>query len=306
METPRITILRPGKFTAVDGTEHSYSEADLTAIAAAYDPSSNPAPLVIGHPKLDHPAYGWVKGLSVEGGELVADADPDKLEPAFAEAVNAGRYRKVSASFYPPGHSQSPHPATSYLKHIGFLGAAAPGVKGLGTVAFAEAADLVTIETKPENDPMADFAEREGAITTKEAELAQREQLLTEREQAARHEGNVAFAEALVAGGKLAPAGQELAVIALDGLDAEATVSFGEADGKISPLAALKKLFDGAGTLVAFGEHARPPADKDKPDKDAQSIADKAVAFADSEKAAGRIVTVAAAVRKVMADSKAD
>lgn len=99
---PTIRIFRPGTFTSVEGTEVSLGEAELQAIASAYDPAKDPAPLVIGHPKMDAPAYGWVKSLSIDDGFLVAH--PDQIEPSFAELVREGRYKKVSAQFYPPKH----------------------------------------------------------------------------------------------------------------------------------------------------------------------------------------------------------
>ena len=144
--TTRIEISRPGTFTAVDGTKVTFTDADLAAAAAAFDPVSEPAPLVVGHPQLDAPAYGWVRSLSVEGGKLVAT--PEHIHPAFAEAVKAKSYRRVSASWYPPRHPQNPKPDAWYLKHIGFLGGAAPAIRGLQPVHFSEAQieGAITIE----------------------------------------------------------------------------------------------------------------------------------------------------------------
>jgi hypothetical protein len=99
----------------------------------------------VGHPKTDAPAYGWVRALRADGGDLVAE--PHQVEPAFAEMVQAGRFKKISASFYTPNHPSNPKPGAFYLKHVGFLGAAAPAVKGLRDVAFAaDDADVVTLE----------------------------------------------------------------------------------------------------------------------------------------------------------------
>jgi hypothetical protein len=270
MPTPsRIRIFKPGRFTAVDGQSVEFSQADLEGSALAYDAASDPAPLVVGHPKLDAPAFGWVHSLAVEDGHLVADADPDTLEPAFAEAVRARRYPKVSASFYPPTHPGNPKPGSYYLKHVGFLGAAAPSVKGLGLVHFAEEErGLVTIETQALEKPMSDattvdFAEREAELARREADLATRETDVATREQTASatvrqalHASNLAFAEQLVAAGKLAPAGKELVVGVMDELEVTATVSFGEAMGEMTPIAAFKKLFDGAHPVINFGEAA--------------------------------------------------
>lgn len=274
---PEIRIMRPGVFTSVEGQTVEFGSADLAAAAAAYDPDSDPAPLVIGHPALDAPAYGWVSKLRIEGDHLVAEPDPDRLEPAFAEAVRAGRYRKVSASFYPPRHPANPKPGSFYLKHVGFLGAAAPAVKGLGTVHFNEHADdapLATIETEetPVTEQTADFAEREAELARREAELQERETAIAEKEaqaeaaaRQARHDANVAFAESLIAEAKLAPAAKAKVVGLLDVLDTLAVAQFGEGDGaeELSPADAFKKLFEGAKPVVSLGEHVQPGSDGD-------------------------------------------
>jgi hypothetical protein len=310
-----IKLMRPGSFTSVEGTKVDFSEAMLAGAAAAYDVVSDPAPIVVGHPTLDAPAFGWVKDVVVQDGYLCAEPDPEKLDPAFAEAVNAGRYSKVSARFYLAEDPNNPKPGQLYLKHVGFLGGAAPGVKGLGTVSFSEEGDgaAITIEqpteTEMPKEQEASFAERESALEIKASQLAEREAAVATKEGevaaaalAARHAGNVSFAEALVGMGKLAPAGKDLAVIALDGLDDVTTVSFGEGDARqeLTPVAALKKLFDGSGTIVAFGEHAAPkPGDADAAG-DPQVIADRAVAFAEEQRAGGRSISINAAVRHVM------
>ena len=131
-----IEIFRPGTHTPMKGAAISFSAADLQASAAAYDPALHEAPIVVGHPKTDGPAYGWIKGLSFSNGALVAD--PDQIDPAFAEMVQAGRFKKISASFYPPGGAGNPKPDAYYLRHVGFLGAEPPSLKGLKPVGFAE------------------------------------------------------------------------------------------------------------------------------------------------------------------------
>jgi hypothetical protein len=278
MSPPRIRIFKPGRFTAVDGQEVEFTHADLEGSALAYDAASDPAPLVVGHPKLNAPAFGWIKALAVEDGHLVADVDPGTLEPAFAEAVRARRYPKVSASFYPPAHPSNPTPGSYHLKHVGFLGAAAPGVKGLGLVHFAEEErGLIVIETQAQENTMSEkdpkvieFAEREAELARLEEALTEREAAVVTREQTAAatvrqalHASNLAFAEQLVAAGKLAPAGKELVVGVMDELEATATVSFGEANGEMTPIAAFKKLFDGAHPVINFGE-AAPPGNGDQ------------------------------------------
>lgn len=141
-----IHIFRAGRHTAMQGRTLTFSDADLAATAAAYDPALHEAPLVIGHPAADAPAFGWVAGLRAGAAGLFAV--PRQLEPAFAEAVASGRYKKVSASFYAPDSPHNPAPGVYYLRHVGFLGAQPPAVKCLAPVQFADDGEgCVTVES---------------------------------------------------------------------------------------------------------------------------------------------------------------
>lgn len=123
------------------GKEVTITPDDLNAIANGYNPSFHEAPIVIGHPDDNAPAYGWVKSLSVQGDKLYAEFG--EMDDDFVELVKAGRYKKVSASFYPPKHPSNPKPDNWYLRHIGFLGALPPAVKGLSPVSFNDNSDGV-------------------------------------------------------------------------------------------------------------------------------------------------------------------
>lgn len=135
----RLQIFRTGTHTSVDGRKLTVTPEMLQEIADSYDPASAEGPLVVGHPQLDHPAYGWVKSLSVDGPVLYAE--PHQVEPQFAELVNTGRFKHISACIYQPATPGNPKPGKHYLKHVGFLGAAAPAVKGLRPAQFAEGSD---------------------------------------------------------------------------------------------------------------------------------------------------------------------
>lgn len=136
-----LQIFKPGRHTAMNGSALDFSESDLAASAAAYDPAKHEAPIVVGHPKTDGPAYGWVKQLNFAEGAL--EACPDQVDPAFAELVAKGAYKKISASFYTPDSLQNPVPGVYYLRHVGFLGAQAPAVKGLRSPEFNDSQEGV-------------------------------------------------------------------------------------------------------------------------------------------------------------------
>lgn len=145
----RFEIFKPGKHVSAAGAELSFSDADLAAIVANYDPAVHEAPIVVGHPRDNGPAYGWVASIAFADGALAAD--PKQVDVDFAEMVKAGRFKKRSASFYAPGAKNHPlagkdgHDAY-YLRHVGFLGAAAPAVKGLKAVEFSDDAETVSFE----------------------------------------------------------------------------------------------------------------------------------------------------------------
>jgi hypothetical protein len=130
-----IEIFRAGTFRAMNGQEYAFSAQDVSNIAAAFDPTTGPVPVVIGHPKADHPAYAWVKDVYTKGDVLFATLE--KVDPQFGELVEAGRYKRISAALYPPEAGDNPAQGHYYLRHVGFLGAAAPAVRGLKSVELA-------------------------------------------------------------------------------------------------------------------------------------------------------------------------
>lgn len=138
--TARIEVFRPGTFTPMAGDPITYSAADLKAVADAYDPATAPAPIVVGHPDTDAPAFGWVESFDYDTKAERLFANLHEIEPAFAELVKAGRYKKVSMAFFSPDQDHNPARGTWYPKHVGFLGAAAPAVSGLKNASFAGAA----------------------------------------------------------------------------------------------------------------------------------------------------------------------
>ncbi len=131
-----IEIFRAGTRKDANGTEVTLTVADLKQAVESYNVEYHEAPAVIGHPEHNHPAYAWVKRLELEGDILKAELD--QIDPEFAEMVDKGRFKKVSASFYLANSPNNPKQGSLYLRHVGFLGAMPPAVKGLRNPVFAE------------------------------------------------------------------------------------------------------------------------------------------------------------------------
>lgn len=275
----QIEIFRAGTQVDDAGNSHRFSEADIAAIAAAYDPTLREAPLTVGHPADNLPAYGWVKGLAARGSILVMN--PHQVEPQFAELVQTGRYKKRSSSFYPPNSPNNPTPGQWYLRHVAFLGAQPPAVAGLKDIQFAQGdcdavnfseAVLPQSHSQPENlmdeETQARLAKAEAdAKAAKEAQATAEAQAKAAQDQLAnfaeqqrkdRHAAHVSFCETQVKAGKLLPKDQASAVAVLDLLADAKPVEFSEAGANKSVGGAewLKGLIAGATPVVQFGEFA--------------------------------------------------
>lgn len=133
----RIEVFRTGTMTPMTGNAINFTAADLEAVAANYDPDVSRAPVVVGHPKTDDPAFAWIDGFEYDTDKDRLFADISDIDPAFGEAVQSGSYKNVSMSFYMPTAANNPVPGNLYPKHLGFLGAAAPAVSGLKPAEFA-------------------------------------------------------------------------------------------------------------------------------------------------------------------------
>ncbi|MEM7047069.1 MAG: hypothetical protein AAF442_05390 [Pseudomonadota bacterium] len=145
MGTKEITIARVGTHTASNGTKVDLNPDTLAAVASHYDPGKHEAPMVLGHPRTDGPAHGWVKGLRMAGDTLKAEVG--EMNDEVVKAVRSGGFKKVSPAFYPPDSPHNPTPGSYHLRHVGLLGAATPAIKGLGRVEFADGDEqALTIE----------------------------------------------------------------------------------------------------------------------------------------------------------------
>lgn len=276
-----IEIFRAGRHVDDAGNTHDFSAADVAAMAAGYDPALREAPLTVGHPASNRPAYGWVRRLAAAAGVLTMN--PHQVEPAFAEMVQSGRFKKRSASFYAPASPSNPTPGRWYLRHVAFLGAQPPAVAGLkdiqfsagdaeGAVSFSETA-IAPKETLMDEQTQARLAQAEAdaaaaraaqataeaAAAAANAQLAQ----FAEAQRQERHAGHVSFAETQVKAGKLLPKDKETAVAVLDQLADAQPVEFSEggADRKVSAAEWLKGLIANASPVVSFGEFAAGGSD---------------------------------------------
>ena len=92
----------------------------------------------------------------------------------------------------------------------------------------------------------------------------------------------------------------------MDRLDADETVSFAEGADEQTQLDWFKGFLGQAGTVIDFAEHSgKEKGGGDPDDLSPEQLSAKAVSFQESERQAGRTVSIAQAVRHVKTEASA-
>ena len=150
--TDWFDVFRCGTHLDHSGKWRTFTEADIDRAIANYQ--SNSAPVVVGHPNLNTPAFGWIQQFRRQGP--IVQARCSRVADEFADLVKRGLYKNRSISFNSDGT----------FRHVGFLGAAAPAVKGLEDIQFADKGEFITMDT-------AETVQTEQAAAQEQAEEVQ-------------------------------------------------------------------------------------------------------------------------------------
>lgn len=148
--TIEIEAFRAGTHTDSAGNTHTWSEDDVQAIADQYNvsvssdnPNRREAPVVVGHPKDNSPAFGWIQSAKKVKDKLVLTLS--QLNEDFVKALREGAYKYRSISLFPD----------NTIRHIGFLGGAQPAVPGLGPINWSTTDDdVMTFEFSADETPV--------------------------------------------------------------------------------------------------------------------------------------------------------
>jgi len=329
-----LHLARVGSFTDMHGQAVEVTADLLAQLAASYDPAVHRAPLVIGHPQTNSPAFGWLERVTATDAGLFGT--PTQVDPAFAAAVRDARYPNRSLSFWPAGHPGSPVPGQPYIRHLGVLGATAPAIPGLQGADLAAIPDGVlsipssfilppsfAAEPEPMADPSetVDLAARIAAVDERErasaaqaaaldktkADLERRAQDLAAQEETALRTTLAAFASRLADEVRIRPADvPALAEILLRLGPGEPAVCFAAPTAPTEPAHGavwLRGFLSALPPLVELAERATKERVKGAPSAaDDAKVARRAQAFKAAQDAAGHPISFAAAVAAVEAD----
>jgi hypothetical protein len=299
-----IEVFKTGTHTDMSGNSSTFNEENLDEIVDAYNQSYqervNDAPVVVGHPKHNHPRYGSVEKLKRVGAKIVAKVG--KLNPTFATWLKNGTYNRVSSSLFKPNSPANPTKGKWNFRHLGFLGGAAPAIPGLKIQDFSE--------SDSENFDVA-FADSEGFISfveegvhflTSEDEgmehsdnnddMALEAELQQERErnkELIKKLRNLEFSEFLSSEEvqkKVTPGIRSKVLTFAEHLDDSEPVCFAEGEQSITQLEQFKKILQDLPDQVEFGEQL-PAEDNFDFAEDANALSKAAKEYQAKKKAEG-------------------
>lgn len=321
--TDWFDVFRCGTHTDRFGREVTVTPADIDAAIAGYQ--ADTAPIVVGHPTLNAPAYGWIKAFRRVGDTVQAKASSVAAE--FADVVKRHLYKNRSLAFGPG----------LKFRHVGFLGAQAPAVKGLQDIQFAIKEDYMDVEfseptpaempadadvKKPDappapNEPAkeqmpeeksvsAELAEVKSELAKSKAATKKLEELVAKltadydtAKRDLRQGEFAAYADDLVASGRLSKDRRSQLMEFMECLHGMDSYQFSE--GEMPVLQRFKDLFGAvAQHPVQMAEFASPDKAAPVPITDSAELGRLARAFIDAEAKAGRSVSATAAVEHVM------
>ena len=279
-----IKILQAREATSASGEKVQITQQDLHDIADNYS-VEEPAPFVIGHPKTNGPAKGWVEKLVVKGDSLYAKGKDWASD--LVKSVKDKEFIKISASLHKKDSTANPNPGFLSLRHVRFLGDTAPAMP-MGTVDVSDlsdgedADDLIysfsdfdedQLNFNNEDNIMPDEPNKLSALQDQIAALkAEKEGLQDKVDSLEKREGIRAakdfsdsisdFATEAVKKGNILPAQKDELVKLFDfANDAAQSMDFSE-EGAVDPVEALKSFVSNLKS-VDFNEGT--PEDADQP-----------------------------------------
>lgn len=256
-------------FRADDRASRGIKSTDLAELADAFDAEANPVAGVIGHPKSDTPAHALVKAVRAEGNKLFATVTnfSDKL----IAKLKSGEIINRSAAFFGADHEANPTPGKLALRHLGFLGASAPGIPGMQPLkkAFSFTADEdeeLVVDSAPasavvfdapatpihhvkeDSKPMATETKDDAALEADRKQLADDRAEFDARVESARKSASKSRVTTLVTAGKVLPANSAALEQVFNALDDE-EIEFA-ADDKAAPADKLFAILSAGPPLV--------------------------------------------------------
>ena len=222
-------IFSAGKHTDSKGNTKEWTTEDLDKIVYQFENVHKNAPICVGHPQTNSPAYGWLDNVKRIGNGLYCTFKD--VQDEFKTAVNKGLFKNRSISL----------DKDLNIRHLAFLGGQAPAVKGLEqfcfesqendtVVEFSDYEDINIVENKEikKGNEKLETEELKEQLKAKDEEIAKLKREADEQKQAQKIKEFEDFADNAIANGNILPKHKESIVNILNACDTAGTFNFAD------------------------------------------------------------------------------
>jgi hypothetical protein len=129
-----MEVFRAGKQTDSAGNTKEWTKKDLDKIVSQFKELGEDVPATIGHNVKNKPAYGWFKSFYRKGKSLFGEMED--VVDEFGEMLKKKMFKNRSIALRP----------NLSIRHMAFLGAEPPAIKGMKDFAFSEADEFAEYE----------------------------------------------------------------------------------------------------------------------------------------------------------------
>lgn len=262
-------IFKTGYHTDSQGNKRYWSIEDLNKIVKQFETVHKDAPICIGHPKSSTPAYGWIDKVVRKGDNLYCTFK--NVQKEFWEACKKGLFKNRSISLDKDFN----------IRHLAFLGAQAPAIKGLEQFCFSDDenylcfdfSDYSDIELSQRKEKRVEEKKLQGLLDEKNSEIESLKKSLEEMKKSQKIKEFEDFCDAAIKEGNILPRHRESVINIL--LACDDTKTFNFEDGEEKNAVEVAKNFVKSLKIMNFEEVAIDGNDKKRGGGDAQSIAKK-------------------------------
>lgn len=222
-------IFSAGKHTDSKGNTKEWTTEDLDKIVYQFENVHKNAPVCVGHPQTNSPAYGWLDNVKRIGNGLYCTFKD--VQDEFKTAVNKGLFKNRSISL----------DKDLNIRHLAFLGGQAPAIKGLEQFCFESQENDTVVEfsdyedisieddiQKKERNEKLETEELKEQLKAKDEEIAKLKREADEQKQAQKIKEFEDFADNAIANGNILPKHKESIVNILNACDTAGTFNFAD------------------------------------------------------------------------------
>ncbi len=218
-------IFSTGNHTDSKGNTKEWTTEDLDKIVYQFENVHKNAPVCVGHPQSNSPAYAWLDKVKRIGNGLYCTFKD--VQDEFKTAVNKGLFKNRSISL----------DKDLNIRHLAFLGGQAPAVKGLEQFCFENQENDIVVEfsdyedvniQEKERDEKLETEDLKEQLKTKDEEIAKLKREAEEQKQAQKVKEFEEFADNAISNGNILPKHKESIVNILTACDAAGTFNFSD------------------------------------------------------------------------------